>query len=318
MINDFDEKARIDLDRKNADPADHFSYEYEQRKLELRAKRRKSMRDSSVEKISKINSQELRENVQNGRGDFQGIFISNDQIDFDISGCNFDNATFIDVVFGRNVNFIETSTSECIFIRCKFLTVVTLEDVSFDDCVLINTDISWHGNSIKNTIIHRDSPGTWEKLKSSYTGNGARFHVLLSLLYFVPLGFHIFVNFMIMKIQEIAVQFRLVFPAIDQYFDLRERKGSLISGIFTGDGSFASKYILIFVLLYQIQRITLTFYVGKMADEQEYGQIMPGFFSLKVMKIMHYINLFLMLFVLWGVCENIWNLAWLRLWVVKH
>lgn len=310
----MDERARVDLDRKDADPNDPFSYEEEQRKNESRIARRKTASNETEPRKEWLNCKQLKANLLNGQGNFRSIIIRNDEIDFDLSGSAFDGSVFVDIIFDSGTLFLDTSFNDCIFINCKFKTIVSMDEMDFSSCTLINCDVNWDGHSVKDTKIIQDKPGSWEKLKSSYIGNGARFHILLSMFYFVPLVLHVFLNYVTAQLQNSAYPFSKHLPYLKLFFEGKKPTGSLFTGIFESETT-VGIFLLFIVLVYQIQRLILTYNIGKLSDVQDVEKTMPSMLSFTVFRYMHRVNMVLVLFVLVAACLNIMNFFSVKLWV---
>jgi hypothetical protein len=134
------------------------------------------------------------------------------------------------------------------------------------------------------------------------------------MFYFVPLGLHVFLNYVTAKLQNFAYPIAKNSPYLNSFFEGKEPVGSLFTGIFESDTT-VGVILLIVALMYQTQRLVLTYYVGKISDIQEIEKTMPSMLAITVLKYIHRLNLVLVLFVLVGAYLNIENFLSVRLWV---
>nr|WP_320013098.1 hypothetical protein [uncultured Desulfobulbus sp.] len=300
------------LDRLDADPGDDFSYKEERIKFKRQSKRKDTMHDN-LPSLNFLELEEFRRYVKGGRGNYEGVIFKDIIIDFDISNCNFKKSIFADVHFARGVNLHSCIFDGAKFINCKFDTMVA-SGIEFNDSILLNTDIEWDGNFVQGTTVYNDKATGWDELKGSYTGNGARFHVILSLLYFLPIAMSVMSNYFLTRYQEIIEPYSSYVPMIDKYFSSLDEKVTVFHGVFETDG-FTGKIVLIGVFIYQLQRIFLTFYVGKLADKQKFCNKMPGLVTLGSLKKMHFFNTVLTVVVFYGAVLNLFKLMKCRMWV---
>lgn len=304
--------AKQYLDRLNGDPTNAFSYERSRIEFKLQNKRKETMHDD-IPSLKYIELEAFRKYLDSGRGNYQGAIIKDVIIDFDVSNCNFKNALFADVHFARGVNLNNCIIDKTKFLDCKFDAMVASE-LEFKNSILLNTDVAWSGNSVPNTIIYNDKATGWDILKSSYTGNGARFHILLSLFYFSPIVMRIISNYILIKYQSLIYPYSDTILVIKTYFSSLEPNGTLFHGLFDTTG-IVNKLVLSGVLIYQVQRIVLTFFVGKLADKQKFCNKMPGWITLGSLKKMHFFNTLLTIVVLYGAIVNVLKLMQYKLWI---
>lgn len=265
--------------------------------MSARTKRVESRAAKNDFLYSALNAEKFKELVAEGVGNFEGVILRNIKVDFDITECNFKNAIFDNVTFTKSlVHFTGVIFERTTFIDCVLGGDAFFGDAKFKKCRFYGSKIGWKGQTLDvETQLEKCDTKDWDKLKAAYTGNGARFHVLLAMLYFIPLVIQIAVLSAYGVIQEVV-----------PYLHPKDSESnSVIWYVLSSNDVFGYKFIFIFALIYQVLRFYLTYKIGVMADNETYARKMPSYSTIGRLNAFHGVNWLLTVFVIIGAVANI-------------
>lgn len=235
-------------------------------------------------------------------------------IHFNISGFNFINSTFYNVMFDSSANL-----TECDFRNAKFGNVVfskganlsevdfseaDLNDVTFEDgcnlkgCIFSNSkfkkaSIFFDRNYLRGAKFHFRRNDPWHQLSASFAGVWQYINLSLSGLYFVIIIMKIYVFEFLSKITN-------NFTDVDSH--------QISAGDFVFGSGFSSYLIALLILFYQSLRIFLTTQISPLIEEEkgscytpEKDHYMRYSMPTRVMKITGIVVLSLFFYEMWSI-----------------